>query len=76
MNIKELKELIKDLPDDMRVVEAYDGPMTFSITPLAMTVESLYHWPGNTALESDGELWITPLENRDIKDTVLCVQTC
>lgn len=75
MNVGELKELIKDLPDDTRVIEAHDGPMVFSVTPLSIDVENMYYWPDNSALESDGKLWIEPLEDKTIKETVLCVRT-
>lgn len=75
MNIKELKELIKDLPEDMRVVEAYDGPMTFCVVPLTLSIENLYHWPDNTALENEDKLWVEPLEDKTVKEVVLCVRT-
>lgn len=85
MNVRELKELIKDLPDDMRVVEAYDGPCNYDVIDLALSVEDLYEWeefvPGFKGVRVDSTRireWIFPIpSNRAIKlvGKVLCVKT-
>lgn len=85
MNIKELKELIKDLPDDMRVVEAYDGPCNYDISNLVVSVEDLYEWeefvPGFKGIRPDSTRireWISPVPSDkaiNLVGKVLCVKT-
>ncbi len=57
MNIKELKELIQDLPDDMKVIEAYDGPTQFGVCDTTLEVVTVY------LLDGEHE-WIEPFPNK------------
>lgn len=85
MNIKDLKELIKDLPDDMRVIEAYDGPMNYGITDVVFSIEEIYQWeefvPGFRDIRPDSfrtQEWISPTpKDREVEclGKALCIKT-
>lgn len=83
MNIKELKELIKDLPDEMEVVEAYDGECSYGINPVTFSVEDLYQWDewklGFGDIRPDKWIkqeWVEPIGKKNLVNLgkVFCVK--